>query len=331
MKFKQIALTTLVSSILFIQSCSKEEASAPPKQETPNPTQIDSIAVARDQAVKNYKELYLSSSITNFTWNGDATTCTAGNLNDELLDKTLVRIKYFRKICGLSNDGLTMEAALNTKCQEASLIMGANNQLSHNPPTTWKCYTVGGAEAAAKGNIAIGGSDVKNIDLWMKDEGSNNTKVGHRRWILFSRASVFGFGCTDRASTLWVINADAALAPLPSTTPGFIAYPPKGFVPKQVVYPRWSLSIPYPSYPFEVNFTNATVTMTNAAGEDMPLTIEYANDASRIYSGDHTIVWRPNGINLNSNMDVKYTVKVKNVLVNGVAKSYEYDVNIINP
>jgi LysM repeat protein len=37
------------------------------------------------------------------------------------------------------------------------------------------------------------------------------------------------------------------------------------------------------------------------------------------------------GINTTSTTDVKYHVVVDNFTLNGVAKKYEYDVNIINP
>lgn len=118
--------------------------------------------------------------------------------------------------------------------------------------------------------------------------------------------------------------------PLPAKTPAYIAWPPKGYIPRDVVYPRWSLSIPAPTSPFQVDFTNADVTMTDSKGEEVSLIIEYASPVGNSY-GDNSIIWRPSGINLSSTADQKYTVKVSNVLVGGVAKNYQYDVTIFKP
>jgi hypothetical protein len=118
---------------------------------------------------------------------------------------------------------------------------------------------------------------------------------------------------------------------IPASTPAYVAWPPKGFIPRDVVYPRWSLSVPANGYPFPVDFTSATVTMTGSNGTNVPLTIDYANPVENTYVGDNTIVWVPTGINLTSDADQKYTVKVSNVLVNGIPKNYEYDVTIFKP
>jgi hypothetical protein len=275
-------------------------------------------------------DMYVGSAVTSFSWNGNIANCVQGTLSQDVLDKTLLRIKYFRKLAGLPIDKITMEADLNAKCQRNALMIKANGRLSHTPPNTWKCYTEDGYLAANKGNISFGMSDVKNIDGWMEDAGSNNIEVGHRRWILFSNASKFGFGCTESSGTLWVINSISSFA-LPAATPEYIAWPPKGYLPRQVVYPRWSLGVPYGAYPFQVDFTNATVTMKNAAGANVPATVISRTSISSSYGGDNTIVWEPTGVDLNSNFDQKYTVTVSNVMVGGSAKSYTYDVTVFNP
>ncbi len=89
--------------------------------------------------------------------------------------------------------------------------------------------------------------------------------------------------------------------------------------------------MPYGAYPFQVDFTNATVTMKNAAGANVPATVISRTSISSSYGGDNTIVWEPTGVDLNSNFDQKYTVTVSNVMVGGSAKSYTYDVTVFNP
>ncbi len=309
---------------LLMVSCSKNDDATKTEQkiETPN---------ARQQAINDYQNMFVAAKVNNFTWNGNTSNCTSGTLSKEVLDKALLRLHYFRKAAGLSNNGIVFLNDLNNKSQQNALMIKANNKLDHFPTSDWKCYTAEGAEAARYGNIAFGLSDVDNIDLWIEDEGSNNKEVGHRRWMLFSKATNFGFGCTNSSGTLWVINSGASKIPLPASTPKFIAWPPANFIPSAVVYPRWSFSIPVSSYPFQVDFSKATVSMTDAAGIAIPLLIEYANTIQSIYVGDNAIVWRPSGIKLNCKEDQKYKVNISNVMVEGNPKNYWYEVTIINP
>jgi uncharacterized protein YkwD len=317
----------VVAALVFV-ACQKDDDSGDDGTTT---TTSSTTLSAKDQAKADYNSMYKASAVTGFTWNGKVADCNPGTLTQTTLDKALLRIKYFRKLAGLPNDKITMETSLSTKCQYNALMIKANNQLSHFPPSTWSCYSDEGKDAAGNGNIAIGASDIDNIDLWMEDEGSNNAEIGHRRWILYSRATKFGFGCTNSSGTLWVINGFTGGNPLPAKTPKYMAWPPKGYVPNDVVYPRWSLSVPAPSHPFMVDFTNATVEMTNPNGDPVALTIEHADEGGGSSYGDNTIIWRPQGINLTSTADQKYTVMVKNVLVSGVATNYTYDVIIFKP
>lgn len=286
---------------------------------------------AKELARQDFNTMYVGSAVPSFTWNGNTGSCNAGTLSQDVIDKALLRLKYFRKAAGLSNDGIVMNPLYNAKCQQAALMFKANNTISHFPPNTWSCFTEDGADAAGNGNIAFGVSDVENINLWIEDEGNNNAKVGHRRWMLYSRATDFGFGCTNSTGTLWVINDGSGSTDLPANTPAYVAWPPKGFIPRDVVYPRWSLSIPAPSYPYQVNFTQATVVVKDASGAELPVLIEYANPVESSYAGDNTISFRPDGIILDSDADQKYSVKISNVIVGGVAKTYEYDVTIFKP
>lgn len=327
---KKHTLLGVIAISLFFVTCKKEDGESA-STTTTTTTTGSGVLTAKELAQKDYMDMYVGSAVTGFAWNGNTAGCVPGTLSAELQNKTLLRIQYFRKMAGLSNAAISMDAALSAKCQDNALMIRANNAISHTPPTTWKCYTADGALAAEKGNISIGTSDVKNIDAWMQDAGNNNKEVGHRRWILFSNATKFGIGFTESSGTLWVINGLPSPYSLPAATPEYIAWPPKGFVPRQVVYPRWSFSVPATSYPFQVDFTTATVTMVDANGSNVPLTVIYRNPISNFYGGDNTISWEPTGINLNSTADQKYTVRVSDVLVDGVEKSYTYEVTIFNP
>jgi hypothetical protein len=327
MKRKHALVGVMAISLFFI-TCKKDDSGS--SDNTTTTTTSGTALTPKEQARKDYMDMYVGSTVSGFTWNGNAASCDPGTLSADVLAKALLRVKYFRKAAGLPNDKITMEADLNAKCQRNALMIKANNSLSHTPPTTWSCYTQDGYDAANNGNIAIGSSDVDNITAWMEDGGANNTRVGHRRWILFSNASKFGFGCTQSSGTLWVINDMSSFA-LPAGVPEYTSWPPKGFIPRQVVFPRWSFSVPAGNFPFQVDFTNASVTMKDASGTTVPLTIVDKTAISNSYIGDNSITWEPTGVELNSNFDQKYTVTVANVLVNGTAKSYTYDVTIFNP
>ena len=207
--------------------------------------------------------------------------------------------------------------------------MYANNALSHFPPNSWKCYTTEGYNTAGISNIALGSPSYhssKTITGWIQDDGSNNAVVGHRRWMLFSRAKEFGLGCTTGSSVLHCIEHTGD--DLPANTPEYIAYPPN-YIPQSLVFARWSFAVPNPaSFYSGVDFSAATIKMTNNSGANVPLNIISSVDNGY---GDQTIVWEPQGVITNSTGDLKYHVVIDNVVFNGVTKKYEYDVNIIKP
>jgi hypothetical protein len=275
------------------------------------------VQTERERIISEYNTNYLGSAVTSVGWTGSTSTCTAGTYATDAMNKTLQRINYFRKMAGVSS-AITFDAAKNAKCQEAALMMQANNSLNHNPPTSWTCYTADGASAAGSSNLALGGNSSGAITMYMSDYGSGNYMVGHRRWILYTKANIMGAGSTSGAQALWVIGGTTT----PATVPEYIAWPPKGYVPAPLVYARWSLSIP------SANFSSATVTMTDGTGAAITCSIVSSTDNGY---GDNTLVWEPTGVNTSSTADVTYHVTVSNVTVSSVVKNYSYDVVIIQP
>lgn len=300
----KIILTILVT---LIYSCKKEEG---------NESTIDtSLKSEREIANDLYKNEYLGSALSTINWNGNLSSCNPGSLAQSVHDKVLKRVNYFRKVCGLPTN-LTIDADQNAKCQEAALMFSANNSLSHTPPTSWKCYTTSGAEAAAKSNLTYGLHSVNAVTGQMEDEGVGNEPCGHRRWILYSRLNKIGHGSTNNTQALWLLyNISSSI---PTNLPEFIAWPTKGYTPSQLVFPRWSFSVP------GANFSSANVSMTNHSGGTVNLSVESRQDGY----GDNSIIWRPVGIDLSNSGDVTYHVTISNVILNGVSKSYKYDVII---
>jgi hypothetical protein len=160
----------------------------------------------------------------------------------------------------------------------------------------------------------------------MDDPGSNNTFVGHRRWILYPPTVKIGSGSVPAtggpaANALWVIGGFGTRP----ATPAWVAWPPRGYLPYQLLPKtsgRWSFSYA------GANFSNAAVTMTQG-GANVALTVEpQMNDEGY---ADNTLVWKPQGVaTTKPASDVVYTVTIKNVVVGGKAQNFSYDVTIID-
>lgn len=121
-----------------------------------NETGLMSVNPAiRQASLDFYRRYYLTSSV-NPSWTGNISTCNPGTTTQAFRDSVLERINYFRSMAGVPA-GVTFSDEYNQKAQQAALMMSANGSLSHDPPTSWKCYTDQGHEAAGKSNLAGGG------------------------------------------------------------------------------------------------------------------------------------------------------------------------------
>jgi hypothetical protein len=267
--------------------------------------------------VEEYMTHFIGSEvkINDLGWSGDEKNCLAGTISDNARLHTLNRINYFRRLAKLPTE-VSFDETLTPMCQEAALIMHSNNQLSHAPPPDWSCYTEEGKLAASKSNLALGAHTTNAIALYMIDPGENNGPVGHRRWILYSRASSFGMGSTSRAQSLYVIHKKAA-APEDLT---FIAYPGEGFFPAPLLPERWSLSVP------GGNFEAADVLMLAEDGTQIKVDVLPYKGGF----GDNTLVWEPEPglIEKFNPIDQKYKITVSNIMTKGRATSIGYEVII---
>lgn len=314
---KQPDNTLIIGALLL----SAKNPTLTPINDTPTTATNDTPTIPTNdtpkaKAIREYNSSYLGSTVINSGWTGSVSGCKPGSTSAEANEKTLMRVNYFRALVGLPP--VSFDSSTNVYTQNAALMMKANNTLSHNPPTTWTCYTNEGAVGAAKSNLATIHSSAA-VTGYIHDDGAHNFSVGHRRWIFYSKLQTIGSGNTDTTNALWVIGN--FLSSYPSNLPQFIAYPPKGYIPRQLVFPRWSFSIP------DANFSNANISMTGPDGKSIALTKEnYA-----VGCGDNTIVWVPSGINTQSKEDQKYTVNISNVIVKGENKSYNYEVIIMDP
>ncbi|HEY1737501.1 MAG TPA: CAP domain-containing protein [Acidimicrobiia bacterium] len=260
-------------------------------------------------------------------WTGSIAGCNPGTVSSDYLNATLTRINYFRAMAGVPSN-VTLNATDNQQAQAAALMMSAQNDLSHAPPNTWACWSQDGFDGASSSNLALGNTGPASIDQLMFDDDV----LGHRRNMLYEGTDVMGSGSVpatsghDAAEAQYVLSPP--VSPVPTPRDGFMAWPPKGFVPYQIVYPRWSFSLA------NASFAGATVTMSSN-GNNVPVTIEGRDNEF----GDPAIIWIPtvNGVTdgqawPNPGADATYTVTVSGVTVNGnpVAPS-TYNVTVIDP
>ncbi|MEP2776879.1 MAG: CAP domain-containing protein [Luteolibacter sp.] len=254
-------------------------------------------------------------------WNGSVANCLPGTTSAAFKDDILRRINFYRALVAVPA-GVSFDPVKNAKAQQAALMMSRNATLSHDPPATWQCYTADGAEAAGKSNLFLGGYGASSVDGYIVDPGLGNEIVGHRRWLLYSRAVSMGTGDIpgesgySSANAIWVIG-NAGTAP----PAAFIPWPNRGYSPFPLMPARWSLSYPGAS------FASATVSMTVGGVSVATNVISRADNGY----GDNTIVWAPSGLPASITTDVVCSVTVSGISNAGGVTSYTYPVNLFDP
>jgi hypothetical protein len=185
-------------------------------------------------------------------------------------------------------------------------------------------YSNDGNEAAGKSNLYLGRYGPEAISGYIDDPGSNNYPVGHRRWILYPQTEYMGTGDIPpvsgerSANSLWVIELDTIWGQRPETRDAFVAWPPKGYVPRQLIFPRWSFSYA------KADFSSTTVELIRDK-KNINISVSPVVDGY----GENTIVWQ-----IDENLpvgDVIYNVTLTDVKINGSSHNFSYEVKIFDP
>ena len=293
---------------------------------TASPTAVQGFVVDptnRTDVLSFYNCIHPASAgyAANTAWTGSVAACVPGTTSAAFKDDVRRRINFYRALAALPAD-IVFDPVKSAKAQQAALMMSRNSALNHFPPNTWECYTADGAAAAGASNLSYGTFGAGSVDGFMVDPGGGNEIVGHRRWLMYSRAlnmgtgDIPGDGAYARTNAIWVIGD-----PKPVPAPQFVAWPNRGFVPFPLMPARWSLSYP------GANFAAATVTMT--VGGSAVSTPIVSNAASGI--GDSTIVWEPTGLPATISADTVCSVTVAGISGAGVPTSYNYTATLFDP
>ena len=258
-------------------------------------------------------------------WTGDVASCKPGTTSEAYQQSVLQRVNWYRAMAGVAHVPYLSE--LNAQQQASTLIQVATGSLSHYPPTSSPCWTQTGYDGAASSNISGGNHGVNAISSQLRDAGSNNAIVGHRWWLLHPMLKTVTSGDIPASAGKWSgnsLNVTSTYSSPPSAPrDGFVAWPPPGYVPDDVVYPRWSVMAYGYGTVATPDFTNATVTVS---GPDGPLSVSYD------HKGSGRIVFTPSGFAsapIQVTTDTTYSVNVSGV-TGGSANSYSYQV-IVTP
>ncbi len=237
-------------------------------------------------------------------WTGAVDTCTLGTESDASLTATRHAVNTLRDFAGLAP--VEFDPALNHKALAAALIMLANDDLSHDPPPSWKCWTQEGHDAAAQSNLFLGKFGADAMVGFVADDGVSN--LGHRRWVLNQPAQTMGSGSTTKTNALYVFGRSG-----PSVSGRVSSWPPAGYVPWDWVFKDWSLNVdgdPASS----VDIANATVAVS-AGGQ--PLAVSAVTPLDPGFGSGQTLKWNvavPAGL---MSSDASLTVTVNGVTVSG--------------
>lgn len=306
---------------------------APTPAPTPSPTPSAGIPTA-----------WAAGIAASYTVQPDVAKCKAGTLGDNVRAEALATINGIRALHKLP--AVTYSEADQAEAMESALMMAANGQLSHTPPTSWKCYTASGAAGAGSSNL-YGAVPSPYLSLnptdtifagWMTEvRNIVADNVGHRRWILSPFLTSIAYGRvagsdganrTD-ATSLKVFGQASAPAVNAAALPGFVAYP-QGDYPARYFDTSALLSFSAIIDPNRagnnsaVDYAAATI---RVVGEDgAALTVSGVSFDNIGYGLPNNIQWKVAGLG----QKVTYSVTIDNVRVRGVARSYSYTFRIID-
>lgn len=304
--------------------CLLSAGSVMPARSVAQPVRPSAINVNDRAAVLASYDAEFNRIEPSIGWTGDVSKCDGGTTSAEYQQSILQRVNWHRAMAGVAE--VTYRSDLNAQQQAGALISAAEGKLSHTPAQSAKCWTQTGYNATSSSNLYLGVVGVRAMTGYVEDPGSNNAAAGHRWWVVHPMLKTITTGDTKEGNGSFGANAlhvfDTASTPVQQPRDGFVAWPPPGYVPDDVVFPRWSVMVyGYSGVPTP-DFTNATVTVTGPAG---PLTVTYEEKSSG------RIVFIPSGFQnapLQVTSDQTYSVSVTGV-TGGAVSSYSYVVKVV--
>jgi uncharacterized protein YkwD len=268
--------------------------------------------------------------------------CVSGSVKNSEKLKILQYVNFIRSLHGL--DPLQYDPAGDVKSQDAALMCVANNNLDHQPPSSWFCYTQDGFDGANKSSLYINWNNGAVIDSkqsimnWMID--NNVPQLGHRFSIIQPHLTKFSFGrCEGKpkvnsqfSNTIVMVykyldNLESELT-IPVTV-DFVGYP-QGEYPKELVKKDWYLSFTavtdkYRWFNSKADYSTVQIEVLDSKNQKMMITDTSSRWASS--AGVMNIFqWKM--------PDMKdyeeYTVNIKNVKIGVQTRDYNYKFKLVD-
>jgi hypothetical protein len=294
-------------------------------------------------------------------WTGSRTPCSPGTLSATYRDVAFTRLNLYRALAGVPSS-VTEDAAYTAQAQAAALIRARNQppvggRSPHDPDPASLCYSAAGHTGSSSGNLYWeSGASLDALDVmdgWMDDHGVGN--LGHRVWMLHPPIQKAGYGDVpqgglgDGGQVLIVQDQWSAPWPTVSGPGGGVAWPPKGYVPHQLVFRDWSITLK------GADLRGASVTMTKGG---QPLGVTKISGTQSGGVPESTLVWQPDDCegaagtagcasvtmptesysvfgdtlrHSRPSADTNYDVTISNVVIGGAPQTISYRTTVIDP
>jgi hypothetical protein len=245
------------------------------------------------------------------TWSGSVDSCDPGDISANGRENALRLYNLYRWLADLPS--VTTSDDRNQIAQACALLMDANDDLSHDPPEDWVCWTQDAYDGASTSNISSG-PGVSSADAYLVDTGNEDT-LGHRRWILSNSLGPIGLGSTGPMGASCMQN----LTGTGKVGKAWQAYPPPGVFPLQAVAPnRFGDTLDETGWSIQsdsIDLKSAVVTITSD-GADLPVDVMQLPGG---YGSRYAIRIAPNGWSMAAG-------KTYSVSVSGTSTPIAYDV-----
>ena len=296
----------------------------------------------------------------------DVSQCYEGILKQTEKDKALNELNRIRDLLNLPR--VIYDSSSDNQTAQASLIVAANyNDVSHHPPSTHACFSEDGADGSSS-NLYVSvtwrnepslQNDFPETEAfiigYLIDPGVES--VGHRRTILDPFLAKVSFGRVDEVSQdqLRIITGSALKVhhlekqDLSQSTLSFVPYPCGNF-PIELVDKDWYWSFSVLSrrestyYNYKVDFSQTAIriapsTASSISGcanveevknrrnwlrNEEPMLISNVSFNTTSIGLSNHLQWKVANIQIGK----AYHVEIRDVLVEGQLKDYEYDVVI---
>ncbi len=257
---------------------------------------------------------------------------STGKVKDTALQAAVNRLNALRRIAGIP--AVTLDAALCQNAQYGAVVMAANNQLSHSPgrPAGMdQAFYKLGYDACGSSNIYMGRILTYAVDGFMDDsDGSNVSRLGHRRWQLNPVMGKIGFGCAGNYCAEKVFDTSGAGCDF-----DYISWPASGNFPSDLFNRNqaWSVALNSDVY---ASPGGVSVTLSGGGrswsfqgkGYTASSSGKYFNVNTQNYGGLPCIIFRPDGV---EDYSGTYTVSIGGLRYkNGGAASLEFTVDFFS-